>query len=257
MLAGVSVAYYVRLEQGRDRRPSEQVLDALARVLQLDDDAAAHLRALARPAARRRRAKPAAERLSPQLARLLDAQTTPALVVGRRMDVLGANALARALHPSYQRGRNLVRDLFLDADARAQYLDLPRRMASSVATLRGAAGADLDDPGLTALVGELSLKSEEFRRLWARHEVREKAGGTKRYDHPQLGRIELDYQSLNVAGSDGHLLLVYTAPPGSSGEQALALLATIAGSERARAATPAAGRLTADDEGVAPKTRRP
>ncbi|MDO8210375.1 helix-turn-helix transcriptional regulator [Conexibacter sp. CPCC 206217] len=233
MLAGVSAAYYVRLEQGRDRHPSEQVIDALARVLQLDDDALEHLRALAAPTTRRRRSASARpERVRPELARLVAAQPTPATVLSRHMDVLAANALASALHPSYRAGRNIVRDVFLDAGARAQYVDVPRRCASSVASLRAAVGADLDDPRLTELVGELSLKSDEFRRLWARHDVHEKSGGSKSYDHPQLGELTLAYQSFNVPGTAGQLLLIYTAPPDSAAEQSLALLVTIAAEER-------------------------
>jgi transcriptional regulator with XRE-family HTH domain len=227
MLAGVSAAYYVRLEQGRDRHPSEQVLDALARVLQLDDEAIDHMRALARPTARRRRTA-RSERVTPQLAQLLAAQPTPAIVLGHHMDVLAANALANVLHPSYNVGRNVVRDLFLDAGARAQYVDWPRRAAGSVASLRAAVGPDLDDPRLTELIGELSLKSPEFRRLWARHDVHEKTGGRKTYDHPLVGELTLEYQSFQVPASGGQLLLVYSAPPGSPAEQSLALLATIA-----------------------------
>ena len=188
MLAGVSADYYVRLEQGRDRHPSEQVLEALARVLQLDDAAVAHMHELARPAPRRRRTRRRPERVSPSLARLLDAwpETPPR----------GQPPLGRArLQPRRRRAdgllsceTNLVRRLFLDPASRSRYPDWDKVSQETVASLRACAGADLDDPRLTELVGELSLKSSEFRRLWARHDVRYKATGTKRFLHPRSAR---------------------------------------------------------------------
>jgi transcriptional regulator with XRE-family HTH domain len=222
LLAGVSVDYYVRLEQGRDRHPSAQVLDALARALRLDEDAVAHLHELAAPAPRRRRRPRASvERVRPGVLRLLEHWTgTPAFVLGRRMDVLAYNALAGLLHSDFARERNIVRLVFLDPGAREIYPDHEAVAAETVATLRAAAGADLDDPALTDLVGELSLKSDLFRRLWARHDVREKASGSKRVVHPMVGEIVLDYETLRVND----------AP-----EQALALLATMAAEEDAPA----------------------
>jgi transcriptional regulator with XRE-family HTH domain len=228
-LAGVSADYYVRLEQGRERHPSEQVIDALARALQLDDDATAHLHDLARPAPRRRRAAKRAERIRPELLRLMEAWPhTPAMVMGRHLDVLAANSLATALHGGFARGNNLVRTLFLDPAARERYPDWDVVARDTVAALRASVGPDLDDPHLTDLVGELSLKSERFRALWARHDVREKTHGTKRFVHPQVGELELHYETFAVAGSSGQVLSVYHAEPGSSTEQALALLSSIA-----------------------------
>jgi transcriptional regulator with XRE-family HTH domain len=177
-LAGVSADYYVRLEQGRERHPSEQVLDALARALQLDDEATAHLHELARPAPRRRRSAGRPERIRPELVRLMEAWShTPAIVIGRHMDVLAANPLATVLHGRFTRGTNLVRGVFLDPASRELYPEWEAVARETVAALRAAVGPDVDDPRLTDLVGELSLKSEEFRKLWARHDVRQKTHG--------------------------------------------------------------------------------
>lgn len=225
MLAGVSADYYVRLEQGRDKRPSEQVVEALARVYGLEDEATAHLHELARPVARRRPTRARVERIGPGVLRLLDSWPhTPAMVLGRYLDVLAHNLLAGCLHSHLVTGRNLVRDLFLDPAAKDCYPEWTAVAQETVASLRLAAGPDLDDPRLTELVGELSLKSEEFRRLWARHEVRAKASGTKRFIHPMVGDLTLDYETFAVNGSAGQLLVVYHAEPDSPSARALALL---------------------------------
>lgn len=227
MLAGVSADYYVRLEQGRDKHPSEQVIEALAGVLGLDDDAVAHVRELARPTTRRRRPQPRPERVSAGAERLIASWAfTPALVVGRYLDVLAANPLATALNSCLQAGVNQVRAFFLDPVARDIYPDWDAVAVDTAASLRAAAGADLDDPRLTELVGELSLKSEVFRRLWARHDVRAKASGTKRFRHPMVGDLTLAYESLAVTSAPGQLVIAYHAEPGSPSEQALALLSS-------------------------------
>jgi transcriptional regulator with XRE-family HTH domain len=229
MLAGVSADYYVRLEQGRDQHPSEQVLDALARALRLDDDATAHLHELARPAVRRRR-RPAQklERVRPSLLRLMDAWgESPAIVLGRRMDVLAANAMSLALNPAQRVGTNTVRSMFLDPEFQALHPEFERAAAGTVASLRASVGADLDDPLLHELVGELSLKSELFRKLWARHDVHAKTHGTKVMVHPIVGELELDYESFGVNGADGQMLIVYHAVPGSPSARALALLSSM------------------------------
>jgi transcriptional regulator with XRE-family HTH domain len=234
MLAGVSVDYYVRLEQGRERHPSEQVLDSLARALQLDDTAARHLQELARPPARRRRPSARPQRVRPGVERLIEGWShTPAMVYGRCMDVLAANSLADAVHGRPLRGENALRSIFLDPGARDFYADWEDVARDTVAWLRALAGADLDDPRLTELVGELSLKSEEFRRLWARHDVREKTSGTKRFVHPVVGELSLGYESFAIGGAPGQVLVVYHAEPGSRNEQALALLASVAAGESA------------------------
>ncbi|MDX3078561.1 helix-turn-helix domain-containing protein [Streptomyces sp. NPDC088354] len=225
LLAGISSEYYLRLEQGRDQHPSPQVLDALARVLMLDADATGYLHGLARP--RRRRApvrRP--ERVAEGTRRLVLAMSTPAFVQGRHLDVLVANPLATALSPHYVKGANLLRSAFLDPAVRAMYQqgEWERTIAGTVASLRALAGPETNDARLTELVGELSVRSEEFRRLWARHDVKPRTSGTSRLLHPQVGPLELDYEKLAVTGADGQLLVVYHAAPGSAAEQSLQLL---------------------------------
>ena len=168
MLAGVSADYYIRLEQGRDQHPSAQVLDALARVLQLDDYATAHLHRLAAPPARRRRRTPRPEKVPASILRLIASWShTPAYVYGRYMDVLAANPLATAVAPYHAPGHNLVRAAFLDPRVRDMYDDWEYVTESTVAGLRALVGPDVDDPRLNELVGELSVRSERFRQLWA------------------------------------------------------------------------------------------
>ncbi len=215
------------------------MLDALARALRLDEDATAHLQQLARPAPRPRRAARRLERVSPDLQSLLATWShTPAFVLGRRMDVLANNALAGGLHSGFTKGSNLTRVFFLDPAAREFYLDWDRVARDAVAALRASAGTDLDDPRLTELVGELSLKSEEFRRLWARHDVRDKSSGTKRFNHPQVGELTLSYHSFAINGAPGQLLTAYHAEPGTPSAQALALLSSVAAEQLGAGVTP-------------------
>jgi transcriptional regulator with XRE-family HTH domain len=225
-LAGVSVDYYVRLEQGRDIHPSDSVLNAIAGALRLDEDERAHLFALVRPRRRPRRRAP--QRVRPGVRRLLESAGVPAFVLGRRMDVLALNPLAEALIPA-TRG-NMLRHVFLDEGSRLLYPDWDAIAAETVAYLRLIAGDDPDDPELIELVGELSLRSEPFRRLWGRHDVRSKSFGVKRFDHPQVGPLELQYECLQLPDA-GQLLVMYTAAPGSASETALTLLATLRGDE--------------------------
>ena len=224
-LAGVSAPYYARLEQGRDRSPSPAVLDAIANVLQLDAEAAAHLHRIAEPAAPRRRSPRPPERVSPVVQRLLDAWPgQAAVVIGRFRDVLAANELAVALNPGFAVGHNLVRDTFLDPASRELYVDWGDVAIGAVAGLRASSGADLDDPALAALVGELSIKSEDFATMWARHDVHAKTTGMKRYRHPLVGRLELDYQTFTVNGAGEQTLHVFSAEPGTPSADSLALL---------------------------------
>ncbi|MDO8213520.1 helix-turn-helix domain-containing protein [Conexibacter sp. CPCC 206217] len=247
LLAGISSDYYVRLEQGRDQHPSAQVLDALARALQLDDDATVYLHGLAHPPRRRRPAPRRPERVRPGLVQLIEGwHETPAIVQGRLGEVLASNALARALSPIYEPGVNALRAVFLDPAVRDLYGDDWERVAESVvAGARALAGPEVDDPQLAELVGELSIRSDHFRRLWARHDVRPRTGGgVRRLQHPQVGALELHYEKLAVTGSDGQTIVVYHADPGSASAQGLALLASIAAGEPATArggSTPGAG----------------
>jgi transcriptional regulator with XRE-family HTH domain len=227
MLAGVSADYYVRLEQGRDQHPSEGVLEALGRALQLDEDAVAHLRKLAAPAARRRRPPRRPERVPAGILQLIESfSETPAYVFGRYMDVLAANPLATALVPYYRPGVNLVRAAFLDPQVAETHGDWEGATESAVASLRALTGPDVDDPQLEELVGELSVRSERFRRLWARHDVRPKRAGTSRLDHPQVGPLELGYEKIPLPDVDRVTLVMFHAEPGGAGAQRLALLAS-------------------------------
>ena len=229
LLAGISTEYYTRLEQGSDHHPSAQVLDSIARALRLDADAIAHLHDLAAPTTRRRRAR-RPEQVSPSVRRLLSSWSgTPAFVQGRFLDVLAANPLMTALSPMFTPGRNILRAAFLDSAIGDLFRDPEVRLENVVSALRASAGPDVDDPRLTELVGELSLKSADFRRLWARHDVRpHPGGGVHRMRHPQVGELELRYDKFHLAGADRQMLTVYQAEPGSRSEQALTLLATIA-----------------------------
>ena len=224
MLAGVSADYLTRLEQGRDHQPSAQVLDALARALQLDDDATAHVHALARPVARPERAT-VRRSVTPDIEELLDSwSTTPAFVSGPLTDVLASNALARALAPCYEPGTNLLRSVFLDPESPHRHARWDELVAEAVAHFRAVARQNLDDPGLVDLVGELSLRSQHFRDLWARHDVRETVAGTKTYLHPVVGSITLRFTTLRTGGYDSQHLVVMHAPPGSADAERLALL---------------------------------
>jgi transcriptional regulator with XRE-family HTH domain len=225
-LAGVSAPYYARLEQGRDRAPSPAVLDAIAVVLQLDAEAVAHLYRLAEPVAPRRRAPRPVERVSVVVRRLIDAwPLQAAVVIGRYRDVLAANDLAVALNPGFGVGHNLVRDAFLEPASRELYLDWPDVALGAVAGLRASSGADPGDPKLAQLVGELSVASADFATMWARHDVHAKTTGMKRYRHPLVGDLDLDYQTFTVNGTNDQVLHVFSAEPGSAAADGLALLA--------------------------------
>ena len=220
-LAGVSVDCYVRLEQGRDIHPSGQVLEAIARALALSDDERAHLNALVHRRKRPRRRRP--ERVRPSVQQLLERLDVPAMVIGRRMDVLAFNALAGALTGGFQE-RNMVRHVFLDEGARELYPEWDAIAAETVGFLRLSAGEEPDDAALIELVGELSVHSEDFRRLWARHDVHSKSFGLKRFAHPQVGPFTLHYECFALP-EPGQTLVTYMAAPGS--ETAVALLGTL------------------------------
>jgi transcriptional regulator with XRE-family HTH domain len=228
MLAGISTEYYLRLERGRDTRPSEQVVDALAEALQLDDESRRYLHALAHPADSRRRPHRKPEKVSPGLARLIQDWATPAFIQDRLHNTLAANPMAVALSPTYLPGNNSMRALFLDEAMRDFYVDWEATAVKVIAGLRAVAGPDVDDPDLAALVGDLSVRSDDFRRLWARQEVRTKGSGTSRIRHPQLGELELGYEKLAIQGTDRQLLVIYHAEPGSVTQERLALLETLA-----------------------------
>ncbi|WP_405594269.1 helix-turn-helix transcriptional regulator [Streptomyces sp. NBC_01092] len=227
-LAGVSTDYYTRLEQGRERRPSQQILEAVARALHLDDEAVAHLFCVATPSTRRTRRAPRRERVSPHLRRLLQTWSdTPAFVLGHALDVLAHNRLAGALYADFAHCDNLLRMTFLDPAAHGFHRDWDRAAASCVAALRQSAGIDPDDPRLREIVGELSLKSADFRVLWARHDVRGKTREAKLFHHAQVGDLELHYEAFTVNSAPTQQLVVYQAQPTSTSADALALLGSL------------------------------
>ncbi|WP_089105572.1 helix-turn-helix domain-containing protein [Streptomyces hyaluromycini] len=227
MLAGISSDYYLRLEQGRDRNPSVQVLESLARVLRLDEDATAYLLRLGAGRPRRRRRRARRETASLGVAQLVAALPLPALVEGRYFDVLAVNALATALSPRFSVGANRLRDTFLDPAEQALHPGWEEAGAGMVAGFRSSVGTDTDDPRVIELVGELSLASPHFSRLWARHDVASCDGAAKVIDHPQVGRLRLNRERLSVSGTAGQTLVVYHPDPGSDSAEKLALLASV------------------------------
>ncbi|UFS59427.1 helix-turn-helix transcriptional regulator [Subtercola endophyticus] len=230
MLAGISTEYYTRLEQGRDQHPSTQVLEAVARALHLDDDARAHLHLLASPRPGTSRATRRTERVRPSVQQLLDSWTeTPAYVHGPLLDVIASNALARALSRMFEPGMNVLRSTFLDPAVHELLPDWETKVVTLVAALRAMVGFDVEDVRLTELVGELSVKSSAFARLWSRHDVRPQSGGGLHVmHHHSVGELQLTYDKFEVAGSDGQTLVIYHADAGSGTAQALRLLSTLA-----------------------------
>jgi transcriptional regulator with XRE-family HTH domain len=225
LLAGISADYYLRLERGRDRNPSPQVLDAIARVLELEDVERSYLGDLTAQRPRRRRPQ-RPERVPDRLRRLLTALDVPAFVEGRTLDVLAANDLARALSPRLVPGQNRLRSLLLDPAERAFQQDWERAVVNTVAAFRHALGTDVDDPRAVELVGELSLASAGFRQVWARQDVRPLSGNTATVQHPEVGPLRLNRDKLPV---DGVVLVVYYADAGSPDADALRLLGSLVG----------------------------
>ena len=232
-LAGVSTDYYARLEQGRHRNVSGSVLDSVARALRLDEVEHTYLVQLARPQAAARRVSARPQRVRPGLHRMLETLDgwTPAFIVGRGLQVLAGNRLARALITDFEalpyRERNLARFIFLDESARQLYPDWERIAAETAAVLRLDAGRHCEDRFFCELIGELAVKSEEFRAGWAAHDVSRRSHGSKRYRHPQVGDITVAYEALTPPGDTDQTLFVYTTEPGSPSETALQLLANL------------------------------
>ncbi|ONK09357.1 helix-turn-helix transcriptional regulator [Streptomyces sp. MP131-18] len=234
LLAGVSTDYYRRLEQGRERHPSAQVLDAVAAALRLDARHAAHLRSLA-PTARRVPRTVRTERVDRCLRQMIHTWCdTPAFVLGRTGDILARNGLADALHAPFTRSDNLPRMTFLDPAARDVHRDWSRSAAACAALLLQAADTCANDPGLVRLVGELSVHSQEFRTLWARGDMRGRLGGTALFHHPEVGDLDLHCETFTVDGARGQRLVVHHAEPGSPSADALALLGSLAAPGPAR-----------------------
>jgi transcriptional regulator with XRE-family HTH domain len=232
-LAGISVDYYVRLEQGRATQPSPEVLDALARALGLDAAGRKHLATLA---AGRCGPAPGA-RVSPTLRRILDAMAPcPAFATNHRLDVVAWNALGAELigglaDDPARRDSNQARYFFLDPASRVVFPEWEDRAGEAVGQLRVSAGCYPDDAELAALITELSARSAEFRRIWASGEVVMCGAGRKRLRHPEAGLLTLDYETLHVPaapGETGLVVHVFSAEEGSEEAAALARLAEAA-----------------------------
>ncbi|TKK86470.1 helix-turn-helix transcriptional regulator [Herbidospora galbida] len=221
MLAGVSNSYYIRLEQGRERNPSAQVLSALARVLRLDPDATEYLYSLAHPWARPQVETGVMDQVSPSLLRLVNlSRHAPALVLGRRFEVLAHNPLIEALYEGMTHIDHCVRMIYLSPAAVDFYPDWEKAARAKTAQLRTAVAADPDDPYLRGLVAELTAASAEFRRIWALHEVQARGNEIKELRHPRLGDLSLSWEVLSVSGS-GQKFVTLAAEPGSHSEWAL------------------------------------
>ncbi len=238
LLAGVSVTYYTRLEQGQSTNASRSVIDALARALSLTEDERAHLHDLARPATSRPRRGGRPDRVRPGTRTLIDAMTgIPAVVLGPSTEVLAWNLLGHALigghfdfaAPERPGTRpNLTRMLFLDCHTRDLYASWDEEAVRAVASLRLVAGRYTDDRNLTDLIGELSIASDDFSRLWAKHPVHSCMSGTKRLNHPEVGTLDVGFEVLHLPDAPGHRILTYTAAEGTPAHESLALLAAIA-----------------------------
>ncbi|MFE2537064.1 helix-turn-helix domain-containing protein [Streptomyces sp. NPDC059371] len=236
MLAGISAPYYARLEQGQSRNASREVLDAIATALRLDESERAHLHELARAPKRGRAApRPRPERITPATSALLSAlEGTPAIVMGRRSDVLAWNTQGHALFaghvdrdsPAEPGGRpNMAKLVFLDAHTRDLYTDWPAKARAVVGNLRLTAGRYPEDPLLAGLIGELSMRSTEFAGMWADHRILACDVADYEMHHPTVGALSVTQQTLQSPQGDGPAVVIATATPGSPSATAISLLA--------------------------------
>ncbi|MUL39779.1 helix-turn-helix domain-containing protein [Streptomonospora sp. PA3] len=231
MLAGVSTDYYTRLEQGRRITPSAGVINGIAHALGLDDAGRLHLVHLIGAAGRPSRRPTAAQRIRPGLRLLLDTfHSHPALILGRRTDVLACNRLARALFTDFEamrpRERNYSRWMFLDGAARELFVDWEQHARNCVEALRLESGRDPGDEPTRALVADLCKRSPEFQAWWDDHGVYQRTFGEKRLRHPLVGELTVHYETLTTTGDSDQTLFLYTAEQGTPSQEALALLAS-------------------------------
>ena len=254
-LAGVSVAYYTRMEQGLSRNASDGVLGALARALRLDGDETAHLLALARPSRAASVPRPRPERARPAVRTMLAALgDVPAVLIGYRNDVLGWNPMGHALifghlpfdAPDRAGARpNWIKLIFCDPHMRELYADWKAKAQDAVAYLRLASGQHPDDVRLTSLIGELSVNSQEFARLWTGHAVRQCRSSARAFRHPLVGGLALNEEVMELVQDEGQRLVIFSADAGSPSEAGLRLLAGLTAEEHdhtvCRAATGDAG----------------
>jgi transcriptional regulator with XRE-family HTH domain len=241
-LAGVSPSYYSRLEQGRELSPSVRVLDAMARVLRLADEERRELFRLARPTGRRTRSPSRVERVRPHLRQLIESWTrTPAFVIGHAQDLLATNVLADALYRDFAQRDNVLRMLFLDPAAKTFYRSPERAKHRAVADLQQTAASTPEDPRILELVGELSVRSGEFRSLWAREYTRVPPYEVKRMHHSVVGDLELRHEALSIRSAPGQQLIILQAEPGSPSADGLALLGSLSAPEMPHRPDPARG----------------
>ncbi|MEU8397029.1 helix-turn-helix transcriptional regulator [Nonomuraea sp. NPDC048892] len=232
LLAGVSTDYYTRLEQGRRITPSDQVLDAVANALDLDDAGRTYLRELVGATTRTtRRRAPSVQRVRPGLYQLLDSlDGNPVLILGRRTDVLAANRLARALFTDFDamppRERNYSRWMFLDPAARDLFVDWEEHARNCVESLRLDLAANPDDPLARDLLATLSEHSGEFRAWWDAHGVYQRTFGSKTLRHPVVGELTVEFETFTMPGDNDQTMFVYTTEPGTASREALNLLAS-------------------------------
>jgi transcriptional regulator with XRE-family HTH domain len=236
LLAGISVDYYARMERGNLTGVSASILDAVARVLRLDEAEREHLLTLARHAgpAGRRAPSPrgtANRGMRPALGQLLDAVTgAPAYVRNGRHDMLAANGLARALFTPMLDDRrqppNSARFVYLDPRSRDFFTDWDRAADDIAAILRSEAARSPHDRALTDLIGELATRSQTFRTRWAAHKVRVQRSGRKQLRHPVVGLLDLNFEAMELPADPGLALIVCPAQPGTPSADSLALLAS-------------------------------
>lgn len=232
LLAGVSTDYYARLEQGRHITPSPAVIEAIGRALALDAAGRAHLEDLIGMAATpTRRRTPGVQRVRPGLYQLLDAlDGEPALVLGRRTDVLAVNRMGAALFADFERmppaQRNYARWMFLDESARSLFVNWDDQARAAVESLRFEVGRDPDDGATIALVAELRHHSREFDQWWEQHRVHQRTHGSKRLHHSLVGDLTVEYETLTPPGDPGTTLFIYTTEADSPSRRAMNILAS-------------------------------
>lgn len=232
LLAGVSTDYYARLEQGRRITPSAAVVEAIGRALELDAAGRAHLHDLiGLPGTSAPRRARDVQRVRPGLYQLLDClDGEPALILGRRTDVLATNRMAAALYTDFDRlppkHRNYARWMFLDPDARSLFVDWEDQARASVESLRFEVGRDPDDRATADLVAELREQSREFDHWWVQHRVHQRSYGSKRLHHPLVGDLTVEYETLNLPGDHDTTLFIYTTEAESPSRRAMNLLAS-------------------------------
>jgi transcriptional regulator with XRE-family HTH domain len=225
LLAGISVAYYLRIEQGHVTHPSEQVVYALARALQLDIEGTEHLCQLAHLPGKHG-TEPAAQKVADGLGRLIAQFPMPAAIVNRCLDVLASNPCARALSPEYTIGENVLRWRLLEPAARQLYSNWEYASENLVRGLREVAVTDLNDRRLRALIDQLTQDSPLFRQLWERADVGYRVG-TINMRHPRVGELELYRNRLSLPHSGGQHILIYHAEPESVTARALEALRSL------------------------------